>query len=59
MRWKHPYKGQTRTREGFLVLPKRIKGETRWWERAKWKQYYTEVNRMGGMGWQDHSWETE
>ena len=33
-----PREGDTRTRTGFLWLPKKLDGEWRWLERATWKQ---------------------
>ena len=44
--------GETRIKSGFLFLPKEIKDEWRWLERAKWEEgvmrqsYYTDANGM-------------
>lgn len=35
---RKPIEGETRIIERFLILPKLIKGEWRWLERAKWRQ---------------------
>lgn len=35
---RQPKEGDTRTRTGFLWLPKKLSGEWRWLERATWKQ---------------------
>ena len=44
MRWKAPQVGDTRTRSGFLFLPKTINGETRWLERAEWTERFSGVH---------------
>lgn len=40
MRFQHPRAFESRTRSGFLWLPKQIDYETRWLERATWKEVY-------------------
>lgn len=46
MRWRHndfqPQLGDERVRWAWLWLPKRICGETRWMERACWREKYVE-----------------
>jgi hypothetical protein len=37
-----PY-GVRRLRSSFLILPKTIKGERRWWSREQWIEEYCEV----------------
>jgi hypothetical protein len=37
---KEPERGDTRVREGFLMLPKLIGNELRWLERAAWVEIY-------------------
>ncbi len=41
--------GDKRTKEKFLWFPKRIKGVTRWLERAKWEEEYCWFD---GKGWE-------
>jgi hypothetical protein len=44
MRWKSSKGRQyntTREKQGFLILPKCIEHEWRWWEHATWKQKWT------------------
>ena len=44
MKWKtQAYQFDTRTKEGFLYLPKRIEGKFKWLKKAKW----TEVQLKG------------
>lgn len=40
MRWfaQWPVQDQVRVRSRFLVLPKRINREWRWFERARWEE---------------------
>jgi hypothetical protein len=48
MRWVKPEYGDTRDREGFLFLPKRIGLETRWLEKASWEEeYYKNYTECG------------
>lgn len=35
---QQPKEGDTRTKDGFLWLPKKLGNEWRWLEYAKWKQ---------------------
>lgn len=47
MRWitsRYPRCGDYRVRQGFLWFPKTIGIETRWLERAKWKEQYVCTN---------------
>jgi len=56
MRWKWPSRprpGDERERNKFLLLPRRIAGETRWLERAKWLEYHN------GFGWMGLCWAPE
>lgn len=61
MRWKT---GQydfldTRIKEHFLFLPKRIGNECRWLERAKYKQRYEYISDGSGLSlleWVDTEW---
>lgn len=39
--------GDTRIRERFLILPKRINKEWRWWKREKWMEIYRVTKRPG------------
>lgn len=61
MRWKKEQYDftDTRIKEHFLFLPKRIGNECRWLERAKYKQIY-EYNRAGDgslfLMWADKEW---
>lgn len=46
MRWHHkqpPKKGDTRIRTAFLWQPKQIGHESRWLERARWREEVREV----------------
>lgn len=40
MRWQEPKLGDTRIQTKFLLLPLTIGYETRWLERASWKEVY-------------------
>ena len=51
-----PEGGDSRTKKGFLFLPKRIGNETRWLEFATWKQFcYWELNGEF-YKWVDYKW---
>lgn len=50
MRWKSTKKGDSRIITKFLFLPRAIAGETRWLEKATWKQEYW------GVVWLDLCW---
>jgi hypothetical protein len=54
MRWarKTYYSGDIRVRSGFLLIPKCIRSEWRWLERAEWSE---EFNGYDG-GWYAHKW---
>ena len=56
MRWQQSKAGDTRTRSGFLLFPKRIGKEYRWWERAEWEEVY-EYLMPDGLGmWVPTRW---
>lgn len=46
--------GETRRVSKFLFLPKTIKGQTRWLEKACWCQHY--VGGRHYQGWVDDYW---
>jgi hypothetical protein len=48
----YPKFGDKRQRRGFLLLPKRIKGEWRWLRHAVWQQEYMAM----GLGWRNQIW---
>lgn len=52
MRWNRTESGTVRDRRDvFLWLPKRIKDQTRWLERASWQEYYDSM-----IGWIPERW---
>lgn len=51
MRWYETKAGTMRTRTKFLLFPKKIKGQTRWLERASWCEYYDTM-----LGWIADKW---
>lgn len=52
MRWRKPAMGAERVRTAFLLLPKRIGGETRWLETATWVEEWV----GDGFWWVDRRW---
>ena len=40
MKIRHPENWESRTRERFLLCPKRVRNETRWLERARWREKF-------------------
>ena len=57
MRWPEtpiPKRGDTRTRRGFLIIPRCIAGQWRWLEYAVWEQVFFSV--YSGSGWEDRRW---
>ena len=57
MKIKHqprPSFGTTRTRTKFLWWPKRIWNETRWLERATWREEYLKI--WDGGDWYYEEW---
>ena len=53
-KYDNPHQGRERDRSGFLLFPKSMQGETRWLERAVWRQRY-ETN-YADDGWTDLEW---
>ena len=43
MRWKDNPRPRVRTCEGFLLMPRKINGESRWLEWAKWIETLVQV----------------
>jgi len=54
MRWHRPVDGQTRIKRRFLLLPKEIKLEVRWFEIARWEEMYSADLACGG--WYKTRW---
>ena len=54
MKWKTSRPHDTRERSGFLLLPKRVGYEARWWEFAYWGEYY-DGNNWHPLRWLDSS----
>lgn len=62
MRWVEHQIGDKRVSSGFLWLPKTIDGETRWLEKATWKEEYNEYWLVTGLSnsnsfFHDYSWD--
>ena len=58
MRWRdepEPKWGDFRERSEFLLLPRTVGGETRWLERGKWEQRYSQPV-FDGADWIDIRW---
>jgi hypothetical protein len=55
-----PKKHEQRIRSGFLLFPKTIAGELRWWEWAQWMQEYDSgrYDIQCWSAWVDISWVT-
>jgi hypothetical protein len=49
MRFQRPVPGDRRRARGFLLFPKKIAGEIRWFENARWVEEYMDVS--DGLGW--------
>lgn len=56
MRWLTPVEGTIRMRDHFLWLPVYIKGETRWLERARYKQKCWIASSSGTVYWDNIEW---
>lgn len=59
MRWLNaapPSFGDTRECQGFLWFPRTIRLETRWLERARWKELFTYYAADGVNCWQGVEW---
>lgn len=55
MRWKHPEFLETRIKTRFLIFPKTIENETRWLEKATWKEMY--IKGLSSTGkWEELYW---
>ena len=55
MRKQYPPDKARRVRREFLVFPKRIKDEMRWWEWACWLEHYTRGHYYAGC-WFPEKW---
>ena len=54
MRWQGKKLGDKRLRTRFLLIPKKINGEWRWWETATWQQEYKRDNGAHDSWWSIH-----
>lgn len=60
MRYKDPNPHDTRIKKRFLILPKKINGETRWLEFATWEEsychekYYSRTIKWNVIRWIDN-----
>lgn len=54
--WSKPRNGATRSRDGFLLLPRCIEGEWRWLERADWIERYEDGYGVRYSGWYATEW---
>ena len=55
MRWVRPTDGAVRYKTAFLWYPKTIGVETRWLERARWRECF-KVDSFGGARWREDAW---
>ncbi len=63
MRFRKPNRGDIRNRKSFLLFPKKIQEETRWFEMAEWEEQYKPRLETGirmrqdiCMGWVPTRW---
>jgi hypothetical protein len=55
MKWTKPKSGAIRTNCGFLILPKTIRRERRWFEYAQWTERYCYIFDR----WESRDWINE
>ena len=55
MKRKLPRTGSYRYRYTFLIFPRIINDELRWWERARWEQERV-CDWVGFRGWKNIQW---
>lgn len=56
MRWRKPQNGDRRTVRKFLIIPRTIGGQTRWFE---WATFVQEYHRNAVPQWVDVEWDAD